>query len=127
MRTDPYFYNLLMGLSDIMILLAGVTLLVFVTIYSHRYDWRSTVPGRSTAYFLWSLIAVLVLSGLGRFLGPDYFGREWLRFIVYGSVVFTAVRMLVALLGYWNNTSSDPSEPPLLADPRKNNETENHQ
>lgn len=107
-------YDPMMAISDILILLSGATVAVFLIIYTHRFQWRSTIPGRATGYFLMSLVAVLALSGLARWLGPDYIGREYLRLLVYGSVLATSIRMLLALLSFYEAPVPEGSFLPTL-------------
>lgn len=83
--TDP--------IADVGIIFAFVAAVVFVVSYASFFNWRLTAAGRSLMYFVIALLSVALLSFLGRWLGPEYWGREILRPVVWWAVAATATRL----------------------------------
>lgn len=92
--------------ADVGIIAAFVAALVFVLSYVGFHDWRKTPAGRSLVYFVVSLLAVALLSYLGRWIGPEYWGRELLRPVVWWSVAFTGARLTYVL---WTTSEAGES------------------
>ncbi len=88
--------------ADIAIIFASVATAVFVFSYAVFFNWRLTQAGRSLMYFVVALLSVALLSFLGRWLGPEYFGRELLRPLTWCAVALTAVRLTWVL---WTSRS----------------------
>ncbi len=91
-------------IADIGIGVAAVACLVFVISYATAFNWRLTSAGRSLMYFVVALLTVAVIAFLGRWLGPEYFGREFLRPATWWAVAITAIRLTYVL---WTSPSID--------------------
>lgn len=83
--------------ADIGIIVAAIACLVFVTSYWGFFNWRLTAEGRSLMYFVVALLSVAVIAFLGRWLGPEYLGREFFRPVTWWAVAITAIRMTYVL------------------------------
>jgi len=94
--------------SDIEVVIAALGAIVFAVSYAVFFNWRKTAAGRALMYFVVSLILLTVINSLGRWLGPDYWGRIPIRFVVYSAVVFTVWRLVQVLWRNWRNGSSNP-------------------
>ncbi len=90
----------LLLVGDYIMLGAAVGAVVFAISYAFFFQWTKTAAGRALLAFVVSLDLVFVLNLLGRFLGPEHWGREPLRIIVY-TAVFASVWGLVITL--WRN------------------------
>lgn len=91
-------------IADIGIAVAAAACLAFVVSYATAFNWRLTAAGRSLMYFVVALLSVAVIAFLGRWLGPEYFGRELLRPLTWWAVAATAVRLTFVL---WTSPSID--------------------
>ncbi len=91
-------------IADIGIGVAAAACFVFVVSYGTAFNWRLTAAGRSLMYFVVALLSVAVIAFLGRWLGPEYFGRELLRPATWWAVAITAVRLTFVL---WTSPSID--------------------
>lgn len=80
-------------IADISILVAIIGCGTFVISYATFFNWRLTPAGRALMYFVIALLSVAIIAGLGRWLGPTYFGRELTRPITWGAVAFTSIRL----------------------------------
>lgn len=80
-------------IADVAIIFATFAVAAFTFSYATFFNWRLTQAGRSIMYFVLSLLSIAVLSFLGRWLGPEYFGRELLRPLTWIAVGLTATRM----------------------------------
>lgn len=96
--TDP--------IADVGIIFAFVAAFAFVVSYATFFNWRLTQAGRSLMYFVIALLSVALLSFLGRWLGPEYLGRELLRPVTWWAVAVTAMRLTWVL---WNSSRSGQS------------------
>lgn len=84
-------------IADIGILIAVVACTAFVASYATFFNWRLTAAGRALMYFVVALLSVAVIASLGRWLGPEYFGRELLRPLTWLAVAGTSTRLTVVL------------------------------
>jgi len=91
--------------SDVEILVAGIGAVVFAISYAAFFNWRKTVAGRSLMYFILSLIAITIVSALGRWIGVDYPLRSLVRFAVYTSVLIVMWRLVIVLWLSWRSKS----------------------
>ena len=94
---SPEFEQFLMAAADFILLAAGFVLMVFWLVYWRFYNWRATGPGRAVFHFVLSLITIVLLIALARFIGVDYWGRAVLRVIVFSYVFATALGLLIEL------------------------------
>lgn len=76
---------------------AAFAVLAFIVSYAGFFRWRKNPAGRALMQFLIALDLVLWLNGLAVHLGPDYFGREWIRLVVYLYLFINTIRMLTVL------------------------------
>lgn len=80
-------------IADVAILIAIIGCSAFVASYGSFFNWRKTPAGRSLMYFVAALLSVAFIAGLGRWLGPEYFGRELLRPLTWLAVAGTSLRL----------------------------------
>lgn len=80
-------------IADIGIIIAAIGCTVFVASYAAFFNWRLTAAGRALMYFVSALLSVAVIASLGRWFGPEYFGREVLRPITWLAVAATSLRL----------------------------------
>lgn len=92
--------------ADVGIIVAFIAAFGFVVSYATFFRWRKTPAGRSLLYFVAALIAVAFLSFLGRWLGPEYWGRVLIRPIVWWTVAGTAIRLTWVL---WTSSRNNQS------------------
>jgi hypothetical protein len=92
-------------IADIEILIAGVGAIVFAVSYGVFFAWRSTPAGKSLMYFVVSLVALFCLNAAGRWLGPDYWARDYVRVAVYTALLVTMWRLVVVLWRSWRRES----------------------
>lgn len=83
--------------GDITLLTAIPALALFVAYYYFGSPWRTLLVGRSLMYFAVSLLAIIAVVALSVWLGPDYFFREWVRFISYLLVSIATWRLFFTL------------------------------
>lgn len=93
-------------IADVGIVVAFLAAFVFVISYAMFFNWRKTQAGRSLLYFVISLVAVAALSFLGRWIGQDYWGREFIRPLVWWLVAGTAIRLTWVL---WTSSRTGKS------------------
>ena len=91
-------------LADIFILISFVLMVVFTTSYMVFFLWRKTKAGRAILFTFSALLVVTLLSLLSRWIGQDYWMREWFRAIGW-FLVTIAVLNLVRVL-WWNFLSN---------------------
>jgi hypothetical protein len=91
-------------IGDIEIFIAGAGAIVFAVSYIAFFNWRRTPAGRALLYFVLSLIALVLLNALGRWIGHDYPLRVWARLAVYTGIAATVWRLVVVL---WRNWRAD--------------------
>jgi hypothetical protein len=103
--------------ADFGIVVAFAAALVFVISYASFFNWRRTPAGRALLYVFVSLIAVAFLALLGRFIGPEYFGRYVLRPLVWWSVAAAMIRLVWVLWSNWRRTDQSPLD--IQSKPRK--------
>jgi hypothetical protein len=92
------FLNLV---ADIAILVAFGAAVVFVISYAVFFNWRRTAAGRALMYVFLSLVGATLLSGLGRWIGTDYWGREFIRPLIWGAVAVAVIRLVFVLWSNW--------------------------
>lgn len=83
--------------ADIGIIVAVAACFGFALSYAVFFNWRLTPEGRSLLYFVVALLSVACISFLARWVGPEYWGREFLRPITWWAVAITSVRLTVVL------------------------------
>lgn len=88
------------SIADFLILIAFVAALVFAISYVSFFRWQKTKAGRAILYVFVSWIGVTLISLLARFIGQDYWMREWFRLIGWGLVVFAVINLIRVL---WYN------------------------
>lgn len=108
-------------IADVAIIFASISVSAFAFSYATFFNWRLTQAGRSVMYFVLSLLSVALLSFLGRWLGPEYYGREVLRPLTWIAVFVTAFRLTWVLwtsralnLESRSNSRSNPMTDPLV-------------
>ncbi len=87
--------------ADIGILVAAGASTVFVISYGVFFSWRKTPAGRALMYFVLSLASVAWLAGFGRWLGPEYWGREFFRPVTWWAVAVTIGHLVGVLWSNW--------------------------
>lgn len=105
----------LYAIGDILMLVALAEMVIFASSYASFFNWRKTAAGKSLMYLSLALIAWAAQSSLSRF-DPSYFGREWVRIIAYGVIVYAMGRLIVTLWRNWKRT------PYIKIEPRKKEE-----
>lgn len=85
--------------SDVLIILAWLGVSVFLATYLIRFPWMSTEAGRSLVVFASGVWGLLMINGLAIWLGPEYFGRPFLRFAVYAYLFFAVWWFVRVLIG----------------------------
>lgn len=93
----PDLLDITDSIADVGIAVAVVACFAFVVSYAVFFNWRLTAAGRSLMYFVIALLSVAVIAFLGRWLGPEYFGRELARPVTWWAVALTAIRLTVVL------------------------------
>lgn len=84
-------------------------LILFIAVYA-RGRWREFVAGRSLMYFALAL-AFTVLSGLLVILfGTDYFGREWVRLILFAGISASIWRLAFVVIQIQNKPPRTAAE-----------------
>lgn len=79
---------------------AGLGVIFFAASYAIFFNWRKTQSGRSLMYFVLALVSVLVLAGLSVLTHMEYFGRAWIRVVVYAAIAATVWNLSYQL---WTN------------------------
>jgi hypothetical protein len=87
-------------IGDIVMLLAILGTMTFTISYAAFFAWRKTPAGRSLMYFVLALDAWAIQSFAAR-LSPDYWGREWVRLVVYILIAMTVWRLVASLWRSW--------------------------
>lgn len=82
---------------------ACVAAVLFVVIYASFSNWRKTRPGRSLMYAVLALASVLAMNTLHLAFAP-YPGVEIVRIAVYSGLLFSIVRLVIALVAVLRNT-----------------------
>jgi len=85
------------AVADWAIIIAAAASAVFAYSYAFHFEWRQTPAGRALLGFVTSLLSVAVIAFLGRWLGPEYFGREILRPLTWVAVAVSSIRMTYVL------------------------------
>lgn len=98
----PELLEITDNIADVGIGVAFLACLVFVVSYSRFFNWRLTPAGRSLLYFVVALLSVAGIAFLGRWLGPEYWGREVIRPLTWWAVAITAIRLTYVL---WTSPS----------------------
>ena len=93
------------AIADWGIIFAFVGVVAFTFSYAFFFSWRKTPPGRALMGVGFALLGVALLSLLGRWYGPHYWGREILRPVVWWSVAYTVTRLLWVLWASWRTYS----------------------
>lgn len=91
-------------IADIGILVAGAGAIIFVISYATFFNWRATPAGRALMYVFIAMASVALLAGAGRWLGPDYWGREFFRPATWWSVAVTIGHLVHVLWASWRRT-----------------------
>lgn len=88
--------------------------LVFLILYLAFFNWRKTPAGRAVAAVIGSFVVIATSSFLFTLLGPEYWGRDFLRVAVWllGAGSFGA--LLLALGLAWLRGHPEP----LVVEPR---------
>lgn len=107
------FYRALDFVADTTIMICFLSALAFVVSYMGFFAWWKTRAGRALLFLFLSWVAVTTISLLTRLIGPDYWGREWLRVFGWGLVAYSLINLLVTL---WRNFRHGDS--PLALEPR---------
>jgi hypothetical protein len=109
--------------GDVVLLTAIPALALFVVFYYFKSPWRTLLVGRSLMYFAVSLLAIIGVVAASVWLGQDYPGREWVRFISYSLVSVTTWRLFFTLRHIQKEGDGEPVaeklgvvEHPLLTD-----------
>ncbi|MBF4578970.1 hypothetical protein [Frigoribacterium sp. VKM Ac-2530] len=82
---------------------ACVAAILFVVIYASFSNWRKTSPGRSLMYAVLSLAGVLAMNTLHLAFAP-YPGVEFVRIAVYSGLLFSVIRLVLALVAILRDT-----------------------
>lgn len=99
--------------ADTLIVVAFLLMLAFTASYVSFFRWSKTKAGRAILFVFTSLLVVTLLSLLPRWVGQDYWLREWFRVFGWG---FTVVAVLNLIRVLWYNFLLDKS--PLSLEPR---------
>lgn len=88
--------------------------LLFLILYLAFFNWRKTRAGKAVAGIIASFVAIAAASFLFTVLGPDYFGRDVVRPLVWvlGAASFTS--LLLSLVRSWLKGHPEP----LVVEPR---------
>lgn len=92
----------LFAIGDLIMLVAILGALTFTLSYGTFFAWRKTPAGRSLLYFVCALDAWAIQSFVAR-VNPDYWGREYLRILVYTLIAITVWRMVFSLWRAWKS------------------------
>lgn len=92
--------------ADIEIIIVQIGALVFTFSYGLFFRWRRTQPGRSLMYMFMAFDLLILLNMLGRWFGPDYWGRDVLRPVIYSLLVFAIWRLVIVLWANWKRGSA---------------------
>lgn len=112
---DRHFLALTDVIADVGIIVASVGALVFVVSYASFFAWRRTTAGRAVMYVFLALLSVALLAFLGRWVGPDYWGRELARPLVWWAVALAVARLVWVLWSNWR-ASTPPLDIPVRKD-----------
>lgn len=91
----------LFAIGDYILIAATAGAYIFTISYAGAFNWKLTTEGRTLLYVFASLAVVLTLNALARFLGTDYWGREWIRIVVYAVFLVLIVRLIYVLWANW--------------------------
>ena len=108
--------NLLDRIADIGVIVTLLAVVVFAVSYAAFFNWRKTPAGRALMYVFLSLSAVTGLVFLAIWVGPDYWGRDVIRAVVWGTVAAAMIRLVWVLWANWR-TQKPPLD--LESRPRK--------
>lgn len=103
--------DVLFAIGDVLMLVALAEMVIFATSYASFFNWRKTAAGRSLMYLSLALVTWALQTSISR-MDPAYFGREWVRVVVYGVIVYAMGRLIVTLWKSWHKT-------PFNIEPRK--------
>lgn len=107
------FTEIMFLVADLTIIVCFAAAVIFVVSYATFFHWRKTKAGRALMYLFLAWIAVTVIAGLARFLGPDFWGREWFRVVGWAVVAFALINLIRVL---WYNYRQ--GLPPLSMTPK---------
>lgn len=99
--------EILFLIADIEILVALVAAVAFTVSYASFFNWRKTAAGRAVMWVFLSLITVSGIAALARWIGPDYFLREWFRAIGWAFVAYSVVHLVFVLWSNWGKGHSN--------------------
>lgn len=88
-------------IADIGIIFASIGAIIFVISYAAFFNWRRTQAGRALMYVFVAMASVALLAGAGRWLGPEYWGREFFRPATWWSVAITIAHLVFVLWSNW--------------------------
>lgn len=115
-ETLPLVSEVLFAAGDVLLVVAGVLLTLFLALFHWKVDWRASPMGRNIMHLMGSLWACYLLIILPRVFGPEYLGREVLRIFVYASLcwaIFQRGRLLLMAQRKEQKVSDD-----LMREPR---------
>ena len=95
--------------GDVALLVATAVCLNFTFWYSARSRWKLLNAGRSLLYVFLALDLVLLQNSLSVWVGPEYFGRQILRAMMYTSIVVAVIGMSWTL---WRILQREPTPIP---------------
>lgn len=104
-------------IGDIEIFIAGAGAITFAISYASFFRWRKTAAGRALMYFVLSLVALFMLNAAGRWLGPEYLFRPYVRGVVYTALVVTVWHLVWVLWKNWRAGHDRPLN--IESKPRK--------
>lgn len=94
----------MMNLSQSLYLLADVGIgvvftleVMFIASYSLFFNWRRTRAGRAFMFMFLAVAALTLMGFLLRWVGPDFYLREWLRLFSWAAMAAALIRLLWVL------------------------------
>lgn len=76
-----------------------VPLILFITLYAMRSPWTSTELGKALMYQKSSFLLVVCVV-IASIAFPGYFGRDWVRIVIFGGVSISLWVDVINLLHY---------------------------
>jgi hypothetical protein len=85
------------GIPNAIAALVFIGAVVFIVIYGTQSGWRSNAPGRALMYWVVSFAALVLMNTIHLATGR-YPGIEFVRITVYSLLLYSVIRLIIALL-----------------------------